>query len=81
MEVLNEFEVKMRTVDDLIIGAGISGLSYALYCNENSIIVEQESEPGGYCRTFYQDGFVWDFAGHFFIFLLIKYEIFLIINY
>lgn len=68
MEVLNEVEVKMRTVDDLIIGAGISGLSYALYCNENSIIVEQESEPGGYCRTFYQDGFVWDFAGHFFHF-------------
>ena len=58
----------MRTVDNLIIGAGISGLSYALSCNENTIVVEKESEPGGYCRTFYQDGFVWAFAGHFFHF-------------
>lgn len=58
----------MREVDTLIIGAGVSGLTYATYAKENYLIVEKESIPGGLCRTFYQDGFIWDFAGHFFHF-------------
>lgn len=58
----------MKKIDTLIIGAGISGLSYANFCNEDYLIVEKESTPGGLCRTFYQDGFVWDYAGHFFHF-------------
>lgn len=35
---------------------------------EDYLIIEKEEHPGGLCRTFYQDGFVWDFAGHFFHF-------------
>ena len=54
---------------DLIIGAGISGLSYANFCNhDNYMILEKESEIGGYCKTIKKDGFTWDYSGHFFHF-------------
>lgn len=54
---------------DLIIGAGISGLSYANFCNHKDyLIVEKDSEIGGYCKTIKKDGFVWDYSGHFFHF-------------
>ena len=54
---------------DLIVGAGITGLSYAMFKGNNDyIIVEKESEIGGYCRTIKHNGFVWDFSGHFFHF-------------
>lgn len=58
----------MITADTLIIGAGISGLTYAAYTKEDYLIAEKESTPGGLCRSFYVDGFVWDYAGHFFHF-------------
>lgn len=58
----------MKTVETLIIGAGVTGLTYAANTNEDYIIFEKESAPGGLCKTFYQDGFVWDYAGHFFHF-------------
>lgn len=58
----------MREVGTLIIGAGVSGLAYAAYTNEDYVIVDKEDTPGGLCRTFYKEGFVWDFAGHFFHF-------------
>ena len=58
---------------DLIIGAGITGLSYAMFKGDNDyIIIEKESEIGGYCRTTKRNGFVWDFSGHFFIFKILK---------
>lgn len=53
---------------DLIIGAGITGLSYAAYTRNDYLVIEKEMEPGGYCRTIKQDGFVWDYSGHFFHF-------------
>ena len=53
---------------DLIVGAGITGLSYALYTTSDYLVIEKEPEPGGYCRTIKQDGFVWDYSGHFFHF-------------
>ena len=52
----------------LIIGAGISGLMFANVKKDNYLIIEKESEIGGYCRTIYKDGFIWDYAGHFFHF-------------
>lgn len=68
----------MDRVDYLVVGAGISGLSFA---NEiralaavNSAdmptvaVLESDAEPGGYCKTVVQDGFVWDYSGHFFHF-------------
>jgi protoporphyrinogen oxidase len=65
-------------VDFLVIGAGISGLSFANWIRREAaergrpaprvLVVEAEAEPGGYCRTVHQDGFVWDYSGHFFHF-------------
>lgn len=54
---------------DVIIGAGITGLCYAMFSNNpNYIILEKEPEIGGYCRTIKRNGFVWDYSGHFFHF-------------
>lgn len=51
----------------LIIGGGISGLSFANYVDDY-IIIEKENELGGYCRTIKEGDYVWDYAGHFFHF-------------
>jgi protoporphyrinogen oxidase len=57
----------------VVIGAGVSGLSFANWWRERYpgarvVVLEAEPEPGGYCRTVAQDGFVWDYSGHFFHF-------------
>lgn len=59
----------MREIDTLIIGGGISGLTYAVFTNEEYLIIEKESEVGGLCRTFYKKDYIWDYAGHFFHFV------------
>jgi len=53
---------------DIIIGAGVSGMSFAMFAQQPYKILEQESEYGGYCRTIRKNGFVWDYSGHFFHF-------------
>ena len=60
-------------VDTVVIGAGVSGLGFANWWRERRpdaavVVLEAEAEPGGYCRTVVQDGFVWDYSGHFFHF-------------
>lgn len=60
--------MKRTNTKYLIIGAGISGLMFANCKKDDYLIVEKENEIGGYCRTIYQDGFIWDYAGHFFHF-------------
>jgi protoporphyrinogen oxidase len=60
-------------VDTVVIGAGVSGLGFANWWRERRpdaavVVLEGEAEPGGYCRTVVQDGFVWDYSGHFFHF-------------
>ena len=57
----------MKKVKYLIVGAGISGLTFANYCDDY-LIIEKENEVGGYCRTIRKNGYVWDYAGHFFHF-------------
>ena len=53
----------------LIIGAGISGLAFADWVEgDDYLICEADKEVGGYCKTITQDGFVWDYSGHFFHF-------------
>lgn len=53
----------------LIIGAGISGLAFADWVEgDDYLICEGDQEVGGYCKTITQDGFVWDYSGHFFHF-------------
>lgn len=58
-----------KDVKYLVVGGGVSGLMFANQVKDQDfLIIEKESELGGYCRTIYQDGFIWDYAGHFFHF-------------
>jgi len=55
----------------LVIGAGISGLSFLNWLEpalRDFLVVEADTEIGGYCKTVVKDGFVWDYSGHFFHF-------------
>jgi len=59
----------MEKVRHLIIGAGISGLATAAFMKDRDVrILEADQEIGGYCKTVKQDGFTWDYSGHFFHF-------------
>jgi len=65
----------------VVIGAGVSGLSFAGQLNSSDYcIFEAEEEIGGFCRTIAQDGFVWDYSGHFFHFKHPKIEAELLAN-
>src|SRR5215469_17422459 len=59
----------MDSVRHLIIGAGMSGLATAAFLRDQDyLVLEADSEIGGYCKTIKKDGFVWDYSGHFFHF-------------
>lgn len=60
----------MRKVDTLIIGGGVTGLSVASFLGKDYdyLVLEGSNELGGYCKTKIQNGFVWDYSGHFFHF-------------
>ena len=59
----------MDKTETLIVGAGISGLSTAAALNDaDYLVIDADSAIGGYCKTIRQDGFVWDYSGHFFHF-------------
>ena len=69
----------MEETTYLVVGAGISGLSFADWVKgEDYLVVEALHEMGGYCRTVKQDGFVWDFSGHFFHFRRPEIESYLV---
>ena len=57
-----------RNVKYLIIGAGISGLTFANFIKDDYLIIEKENEVGGCCRTIKKGEYLWDYAGHFFHF-------------
>lgn len=54
----------------IIVGGGVSGLAIAGFLQNDfdCHLLEKEDEIGGYCRTLFQDGFTWDYSGHFFHF-------------
>lgn len=53
----------------LVIGAGVSGLAFADWVKgDDYLVLEADDEVGGYCKTVVQDGFTWDYSGHFFHF-------------
>ena len=64
----------VEEVDNLIIGAGLSGLSVAYYLGDNYKVLEKDETPGGYCRTIPNNNYVWDYAGHFYHFRTEKYK-------
>lgn len=53
---------------DIIIGAGATGLAYANFTSNDFIVLEADNAIGGYCKTIKQEGFTWDYSGHFFHF-------------
>lgn len=53
---------------NLILGAGVTGLSFARFSSEPCVILEKDRSVGGYCKTTKRNGFVWDYSGHFFHF-------------
>lgn len=59
----------MRHVTYLVVGAGISGLAFANFIDSDDVLIlERDAEIGGWCKTVEQDGFIWDYSGHFFHF-------------
>ncbi|MBU5450126.1 NAD(P)/FAD-dependent oxidoreductase [Acetivibrio sp. MSJd-27] len=53
----------------LILGAGLTGLTFAAHKQEHEyILIEKEKTYGGYCGTHIKNDFVWDYSGHFFHF-------------
>lgn len=48
----------------LVVGAGPTGLSAAHHLGADSILVEQQDTVGGWCRSFVDRGFTFDWAGH-----------------
>ncbi len=57
------------SVRHLIVGAGVSGLSLAAFLAEpDYLVLEADTQIGGYCKTVVRDGFTWDYSGHFFHF-------------
>src|SRR5688500_18980861 len=54
--------------EHLVVGAGVSGLAFADRIGGEYLVCEADTEIGGYCKTVVQDGFVWDYSGHFFHF-------------
>jgi protoporphyrinogen oxidase len=66
----------LEHVPFLVVGAGVSGLAFAGAlrgpdggaAHEDYLILEADAEIGGFCKTVVQDGFTWDYSGHFFHF-------------
>ena len=61
----------MKEINTLIIGAGVSGLVYAANTMDDYIIVDQEDRPGGLCKTFYVNDYVWTMRDIFFTLLIV----------
>lgn len=48
----------------VVIGAGPTGLSAAFHLGEDALLLEQNDQVGGWCRSIQLDGFTFDYAGH-----------------
>jgi protoporphyrinogen oxidase len=49
---------------NVIIGAGLTGLSTAHHLQGERLVLERETIPGGLCRSEVVDGFTFDLTGH-----------------
>ena len=50
---------------NIVIGAGISGLSFGYFSKKPFIIFEKEKTVGGLCKSIKDNGFTFDYSGHF----------------
>ncbi len=53
-----------RTTPVLIIGAGPTGLSAAYHLGSDAQLIERNATVGGWCRSVYERGYTFDYAGH-----------------
>jgi protoporphyrinogen oxidase len=53
---------------NVIIGAGISGLSAGHFLKGETVILEKTNGPGGLCGQYQANGFTFDYGGHYFHF-------------
>ena len=51
--------------NNIVIGAGISGLSFGYFSKKPFIIFEKENNVGGLCKSIKDKGFTFDYSGHF----------------
>jgi len=51
-------------LNNIIIGAGITGLSTAFHLKNDYLILEKENSVGGLCRSITDNGFIFDYTGH-----------------
>lgn len=56
--------VKAESWPNVVIGAGPTGLSAAYHLGSSALLLERNDRVGGWCRSIYQNGFTFDFAGH-----------------
>lgn len=54
----------LKKTAHVIIGAGPTGLSAAYHLGADSLLLEQNSTVGGWCRSIQDQGFTFDYAGH-----------------
>jgi UDP-galactopyranose mutase len=57
-------EDKVGEYAAIVIGAGPTGLSAAYHLGKGSLLLEQRPAVGGWCRSVYENGFTFDYAGH-----------------
>jgi UDP-galactopyranose mutase len=48
----------------VIVGAGPTGLSAAYHLGADAVLLEQNDQIGGWCRSITEQGFTFDYAGH-----------------
>ena len=53
---------------NIVIGAGISGLSAGQALGGELLVLEKNAEPGGLCGQYRAGGFAFDYGGHYFHF-------------
>ena len=51
--------------NNIVIGAGISGLSFGYFSKKPFIVFEKENIVGGLCKSVKDNGFTFDYSGHF----------------
>lgn len=51
--------------NNIVIGAGITGLAFGYFTKHPVIIFEKENSVGGLCRSIKDTGFTFDYSGHF----------------
>jgi protoporphyrinogen oxidase len=50
--------------DQIILGAGPSGISYSLFFEKSPVIIEKNNHPGGHASSYMINGFTFDYGPH-----------------